>query len=71
MVISFCCPSQNYLQCLSALPASMFVYYMQTWCLQRSEEAIEHPQIRVTDVYESPCEHWKQKHVLSKSNKCS
>lgn len=52
--------------CVNVLPASMGVYYMCSWCFQRSKEAIGFPAAVFTGGPEPPFGAGNQPQVLWK-----
>lgn len=47
------------LVCLSVLPTHVYVYHIHAWCLQRLEEVVRVPGIRVRNGYEPPYRYQK------------
>ena len=45
--------------CISVLPESIYVYYVHTWCLWRSDEEVRFLGTGVRDSCELPCGFWE------------
>lgn len=46
--------------CMNVLPAHVYMYHVNVWCLQRSEEGVESPRTVITDGCAPPYESWEQ-----------